>query len=977
MTVRAVLLAVCVGLTPFPSTAAPELPENLAASAAIRASSEYNGDYAAKFVADGYVPEEGGQSDVGKAWCIKGQENNTSAELTFEWREHVTVAELVYYARTAWFINECWKDYEVYADASRKPILTGRLEMRHGPQHMRLPEPVEARRVRIVFTSSHGGGNPGASEVQVFASPASEEALKQFMAKQSMRDLPPQVDNPAPAALANLIRELADRHGATYSAAEAHLAQLNDAQTDPAALQREALLFDMDRLVVIKRHEIVASHVYTYHYEGFAPGGGLYVVSAHDPDVEPVELVATPEGQILECDLSYDGTTVLFSWRERESEGYHLWTIGVDGANLTQLTQGEWHDYNACWLPDGGIAFLSTRSPQFAYCWHAPVGVVHRMNADGTNVQRLSANYLNDFTPYVLNDGRLIYSRWEYVDKPAIPIQSLWTLNPDGTGLAGFYGNRVLSPGTFMDARPLPGEGTRILCTMTGHNGPARGAIGLIDRRRGVNAQDAITNVTPDVPIPAVNQGNGNTDGTKLYSCPVPLDETRFLVSARGPVLVRNIAGTCQSIVLPAPKGGMQYFSAQPVRPRHRPPAVPPAPESADTMATVYVQDIYNGLEPWVKRGEVERIRVVREMQKTVRIDPELRAFGFQFPVISCGATYAGKEVLGEVPVEEDGSAYFRVPSGVPLYFMVLDAQGRAVQRMRSFTHFMPGETQGCIGCHESRQHAARPQARAAYRGTPRNLRPPEWGVGGFGYAEIVQPVLDRYCIKCHYPPKPPHGIDLTGDKTDFFNVSYDVLARQNQGPKGSPYVSWIPTYNGQEQNILEVRPRAWGSPKSRLAEVVLSGHKDGDGNPRFNMDEASRRRILAWMDLNVPYYASSETAHPDLEGCRRIYPADLDRTLARVARKRCASCHKKGGLPRAEWTRITRPEYNRFLTAPLAKTAGGTERCGEAIFASKDDPDYQAIRAAFEPVLELLQQTPRMDMANAKPAPDVCRDRK
>ena len=174
---------------------------------------------------------------------------------------------------------------------------------------------------------------------------------------------------------------------------------------------------------------------------------------------------------------------------------------------------------------------------------------------------RASPNYLNDFTPYPLDDGRLIYSRWEYVDKPAIPIQSLWTINPDGTGLAGYFGNRVLSPGTFMEARSIPGT-ERIICTMTGHNGPARGAIGVIDIAQGANAQEAIWNVTPDVPVPRVNEGSGNFDGSKPYSTPVPLDRHRFLVSARGPVLARSLDGGVQSLLLPKPENGRQWFCA-------------------------------------------------------------------------------------------------------------------------------------------------------------------------------------------------------------------------------------------------------------------------------------------------------------------------------------------------------------------------------------------------------------------------------
>ncbi|MDQ1258155.1 MAG: alpha protein [Candidatus Hydrogenedentes bacterium] len=669
----------------------------------------------------------------------------------------------------------------------------------------------------------------------------------------------------------------------------------------------------------------------------------------------------------------------MFSWRRTAGEGYHLWTVGVDGSALTQLTEGPWHDYNGCWLPDGGIAFLSTRKAQFAYCWHAPVGVVHRMEADGSGVRLLSANYLNDFTPYVLDDGRIIYSRWEYVDRPAIPIQSLWTVNPDGTGLSGYFGNRVISPGTFMESRSIPGT-TRIVCTMTGHNGPTRGAIGIIDRSRGVNDQAAIESITPDVPLPRVDEGNGNTGGSKLYSCPLPLDGARFLVSARGPVLVRTFAGDCQSVAIPEPSGGMQYFNAQPVRPRPRPPVIHtalPEPAPEEPFAVLFLQDVYRGLEPHVKRGEVKRLRVVREMEKTVRIDPSLRAFGFQFPVISCGATYAGKDVLGEVPVREDGSASFRVPSGVPIYFIALDAEGRAVQRMRSFTHLMPGEVQGCIGCHEPRGQSSPPKRGAAFAEAPVDLETPEWGSGGFGYAAIVQPVLDQYCIRCHSGVDAPRGIDLTGDKTDFFNVSYELLARENQGPKGSPYVNWIPTYNGQEQNILEVTPKVWGSHQSKLADIVLSGHPDADGKSRFEMDEAGRRRILAWIDLNVPYYASSETAYPEREGCRRILPPDLEAVLTDVAQRRCAGCHAEGKIPCREWTRITGPERNDFLTAPLARPAGGSGKCGQAVFADMQDPDYQAILATFRPIAAMLAENPRMDMPGARPAPAVCRDRK
>jgi hypothetical protein len=962
---------------------AEALPDNLAPAAQASATSEHNASYLAKFATDGKIPPAGStREDLGAAWCVLKVKTGDAADFTLTWPQPMRIAEIVYFGRTAWFMQECFKDYQLYLDDAAQPAAQGTLEMIHGPQRIAV-EPATVRKVTIRFLNSYGGMNPGAAEIMVFGQELSRKQVAHLQRLAGAGEIVG-VDDVSPDALGAMIRWLQQTHGARYAAAEQHLARLanvespddDEAQPELARIQRDSLLFDVDRLLVIKRHEINASHVYTYHYEGQQNGGGLYVVGLHDPDAPPIELVPSPDGQILDCDLSYDGTQVLFSWRRRTGDGYHLWTVNIDGSNLQQLTDGPWHDYNGCWLPDGGIAFLSTRAPQFAYCWHAPVGVLHRMQADGSRVVRLSANYLNDFTPAVLEDGRLIYTRWEYVDRPAIPIQSLWTINPDGSGLAGYFGNRVLSPGTFMEARQIPGS-TKIICTMTGHNGPTRGAIGVIDRSRGVNAQAAIENLTPDTPVPPVDKGSGNTDGSKLYSGPLPLDAKRFLVSARGPILVRDLAGTCASLALARPADGMQYFCATPVRPRIRPPVIPsrlPA-DSADhePLAALYLQDVYAGLEPAVARGDVAAIRVVRELEKTVRIDPSLRAFGFQFPVISCGATYAGKEVIGEVDVNPDGSAYFQVPSGVPLYFMALDKDGRAVQRMRSFTHLMPGEVQGCVGCHESRLDSPLRQM-AGLELEPKRLRPPEWGSGGFDYSRIVQPVLDRHCVTCHHPHDESNRIDLTGDKTDWFNVSYDVLARERQGGRGTALINWIPTYNGQEWNILQVAPKTWGSPQSKLADVVLSGHPDAAGQPQVQLSDSERRRILAWIDLNVPYYGSSETAHPTAPGCRQMVPPDLDSVLKDVAQRRCAECHRDGAVPRREWTRITNPQLNPFLLAPLARAAGGTQRCSRSVFADTSDPDYQALLATFAPVLELLAKTPRMDMPGGQASCDVNR---
>ena len=922
-----------------PTDPGKPLPENIAPKAKASATSQYNTSYSADRATDGQIPGPMSRTDMDKAWVASGSSHRDGAEFTLQWPGAVTVAEIVYYGRTAYEWGENWKDYQVYLDDADKPAATGRFRQGHGPQRIKFKSPVLVEKIRLKFTSSYGGSNPGASEIQVYASSPPDSMLGDFQSK-------------PPAAKA------------TKRAPKPKTPVREVPESPDLAAKLKAGKLGFDKLLVIQRHVLNPTHVYTYHCEGFRPGGGLFVLDVGSGKLE--KLVDSPEGQIIDLDLSHDGRTALFSWRKTAGDVFQMFTVGVDGKGLTQLTDGPHHNYNGCWLPGGDVAFLSTRKSQFAYCWTSPVGTIHRMGADGSGQRRISANYLNDFTPTVTNDGQIIYGRWEYVDRPAIPIQSLWTINPDGTGLRVFYGNRVLSPATFMEPRAIPGS-SAILCTMTAHNGPCRGAIGIIDPIHGVNAQASIRNLTPEVDIGQVDRGSGNSVRGP-YESPYPVDGEFFLVSRSGTILLRDYDGTKQVGVL-EPRDGMGFYGPQPIRARPRPPVRPSLlPAKPDDWATVCLQDVYAGLTPHVQRGQIKRIAVVQEIEKAQLAQTRYRAFGFQFPVVSCGATYAPKKIWGYADVAADGSAVFKVPARVPIYFMALDAQGRALQRMRSFTHLMPGEVQGCVGCHERRTESARSQAHpAGLRDEVQDLTPPEWGAVGFSYARIVQPVLDKHCVECHNPEEAPGGLDLTGDQTDFFNVSYEHLAREGK-PGQNPYTKWIPTYNGQEANILEITPLHWGSPASKLGEVVRWSHPGEEGELRVDLDDASRRRLYAWMDLNVPYYGTSLSNHYERKGCRQMMPPDLEKVLADVTSRRCASCHKPGGkakkpLTRETWVRITRPEKNNFLLAPLAKSRGGIEACGQPIFKSTEDPDYQAILKTFQPIAELLEKTPRMDM--------------
>lgn len=735
------------------------------------------------------------------------------------------------------------------------------------------------------------------------------------------------------------------------------------------------------RLLLVQHQLLNPTHVYTYHQEDIKPGGGLWICDLAGAEPKQARLVDSSGGLILDANLHYNGKTVLFSWKKTMNDKFQLFTIDIDGNNLKQITEHDSNNFNASWLPDGGIVFLSDRKPAFAYCWRTTTPILHRCEADGANTRRISANYLNDFTPAVLGDGRIIFSRWEYVDRPAIPIQSLWAINPDGTHLTGIFGNRVLSPATFMDAREIPGGKGKILCVLTSHNGPCRGAIGIIDSKLGSNAQEAILNLTPEINIGKVNQGDGNQVHGP-YLNPFPLDDRYYLVSKEGIIEFRDYNGKIREVV--AAPAAMGYYNPQPVmkRPKEKLVTSTLPKKQGEKWATILMQDVYIGLDPaLVPRGTVKRLAIVQEMEKPIGIDPGLRAFGFQFPVVSAGATYAPKKVWGYATVEADGSAYFKVPAQEPIYFLPLDSEGRAVQRMRTFTHLMPGEFQGCIGCHADRNSVvlATKSARSiAMKRKAEELALPPWGLKGFSYASIVQPVLDKHCVRCHGRDKPAGGLELTGDKTDFFNISYENLARRGTpsedftigGAGGafrySRYTSWIPTYNGQESNILEITPGRWGAKASLLAETIRNGHKDKEGKNRIDLTDVEKRGVYAWMDLNCPYYSSSDSTYRGNRGCRQILPSGLTDTFREISGRRCASCHKEQNVfryPKCFAVRLDNPQWNSFLRAPLAKSAGGTEACGRIIFPDTNDPDYQKLLHLFDPLKPDLEENPRQDM--------------
>ena len=740
------------------------------------------------------------------------------------------------------------------------------------------------------------------------------------------------------------------------------------------------------------------------------PGCAICVWEPERPDDPPRTVFADPAGCIYDMNLSLDAKTVYFSYARQGEQHWHLWRIGVDGSGLRQITDGPFYDVSPCELPDGDLVFVSTRRFGHTVCQPGPASNLYRVSARGGPPQCLSMNTLSDTTPQLLPDGRVLFMRWEYVDRDLTYRQSLWTQNPDGTGYQLFFGNTVRDPGTFWQARPIPGAGNRVLATFAPHHGYPHGAIGWIARDYGPETPrgrgfDWLTGEFPAI---------ADHSYAWSYRDPFPLDDQSFLCSYAGDlqkyrIFLHDIQDR-KRLVYEHPE--LHCFFPIVLRPTLRPPGMPqrsganqrlPEEEPADAqpLGTCLVADIYQGLLPTIERGRVKSIRIMEQVRKTedIPLTPHIVDFGprawDQSPLMSY-ATYYAKRCWGTVPVEDDGSAHFQVPALREIYFQACDAEGRELQRMTSGIQVMPGERLSCIGCHEPRTSAppARLPAPRAARRPPSVPQKPTWAPDGIiDFVNVVQPVLDRYCVECHSGGNPDGGYDLSGDKTRFFNMAYDNLLgrsrsyRQHkmdtgemlpeEAAKGKPLVHfyWLlrtPTAVNQ--------PLWTGSHASRLLDYLDTEHCGRKIPPE------DRERIYTWIDANVPYYGTYATSRRPCGGkrdlCADPQTGEPEAWFAQgflpVYARRCANCH--GDFPgarlvtcwdgQAAWLNLTRPEFSPALTAHLPAAAGGRnlDRAADGnpipLFAGTDDPDYQSLLQAIEEGRRRAWATPGPDMA-------------
>ena len=799
--------------------------------------------------------------------------------------------------------------------------------------------------------------------------------------------------------LTDRARALSDREKAEGADPETRQSLLRDVRWLARGIALTNLKRTSDEIILVKRFTQQAyPDVCLNHMPWVSrPGGDICVATLKGPDeaCEVRNLLdgALGPGHVHGMDLWWDADRVVFGYAmaksdeppagwlnrntsyelRRNEEPTHIFEIGTDSSGLRQLTSGEWSDLDPTYLADGQIAFVSERCECSLQCNEYNKDEtscnLYAMTSDGDRIRRLSVTKDGDYLPHSLDDGTIAYTRWEYQERSWAHVQSVWTIRPDGTGADALYKQHMNDPWALEDMRSIPGS-KKLVAIATGHHTLAAGPVVIIDPHQGMNDPAGIRIVTPGVDPP-----EGGMTGTPVASGGVPgrggfymtpwaLSEKSFLVSyTYGPetdpagyaIYLIDTYGT-KELIYRDPE--ISCSVPIPLRRRQQPPILADATDPSVPHATCMVANAAYGVQGVVPES-VKYIRISQRLQW-----PYTNEFGgerYEPDVKRVMVNWTPARVIGEVPVEADGSAHFIVPVDTPVYFQLLDENHMELRRMRSFISFQPGENRGCVGCHETRGEA--PPVIDDHRfplallRDPSVPKPPPWGDAPISFLRDVQPVFDRHCTGCHGGLKPAGDLDFSAGLTASNNRAYDTILTAGLVSRSNV---------GDDAKITP--PLAFGSHRSKLVEVL----RGGPCSSRASLSDEDWLRLVTWIDANGPYhdgFINKRLAQP---------PYDLpnDRELAgkieAVHARRCGSCHAAGEVTRLDWIDLARPSQSLFLTAPLAKDATSKSRCPQPVYKDPADPDYQTVSRLVTDAVTRAWQYPRRDLKALVPASSV-----
>lgn len=673
-----------------------------------------------------------------------------------------------------------------------------------------------------------------------------------------------------------------------------------------------------------------------------------------DGTVSTEVILDCPNGIVRDPSLSYDGKTLAFSMRTADRDhgsDFHLYVMDLEQKEPKQITFGDGvADMEPEWLPNGDLIFTSTRCNFSAPCWWSSVCNLYTCDAQGRYIRRLGVDHGHTVFPHMTNDGRVTYTRWEYSDRTAEYLHVLFVMNADGTAQTEYYGNNSWLPAAILHTRSVPNS-TKMIAVSGAHHIDQRGKLIMIDRTIGTQAGVGIKLLAPEKDYP-YKEGYGTSGavthdtGGEQWQYPYALDEDNYVVgySPEGGA-IRGLKGINAKGTVGAPAFGIYWQNRQGARELliYDPTIssgqqIPLAARTAFQQVSrvderkktglFYVQDVYFG--PGLKGvapGTVKKLRVVAleyRAKGTVALALHPRGGHQNTPCAINNGSYDVKHVLGEVDVDADGSCFFECPSRVPVFFQLLDARGRLIQNMRSWTLVLPGETFSCIGCHEDKNSTAsvHKYATDATRKAPQKLQPlcapgeepvqemtrfqtesqkkamaylgPNAPQGmdvpkGFSYTREIQPIWDAHCIQCHAGKKNPEKADvplnLLGDHRPitipeiYGRTKWRLALRgYGKGTKGNPgrifSESYIALTDFGYNAKIPVEDATEGKLPLSIDKAYLTyfdGKQENVPNPNslgYCADEYAGKGIINWLHVSsscamFPPYSYGSTSSP------------------------------------------------------------------------------------------------------------------
>ena len=637
-------------------------------------------------------------------------------------------------------------------------------------------------------------------------------------------------------------------------------------------------------IAFVKRHPIKPS--FFAYTEGqsdaqrerhFHPGSKLCLLRIEGNSCKVEDLIDDPDGVIRDLDVSYDGKRLLFAWKKSDKkDDYHLYEMEVESKHVRQLTYGLGvADYEGIYLPSGDIMFSSTRCVQTVDCWWTEVSNMYTCDKDGKYLRRLGFDQVHTVHPSVLNNGAIVYTRWDYNDRGQVYPQALFQMNPDGTGQTEYYGNNSFFPTVIDHARAIPGS-DKLVAVLHGHHTWQAGKLAIIDRNKGTQEASGVQLIAPIRETIAVKKDSYG-QGPDLFRHPYPISETEFIVAytSNGNARRENspfglywfdIEGNRELLTFD-PENSCN--SPIPLKKRTVPSVMPSRVDYTKNYGTYFMQDVYEGPGlKGVERGTIKKLRVVALSFRAAGVGAnnssgEAGSALVSTPIAIGNGAWDVKRILGTTEVHEDGSAMFMVPANTPVYFQALDGKGQVVQTMRSWSTLMPGEVFGCVGCHEDKSSAPALRMSLASKLEPQALQPFYGPARGFSFKKEVQPILDKHCVQCHMLDMPDSArkdkaFSLKGDDVEDgrsgrnWTASYVQLTGalnpngkvRSQGRDNRPVVNWI----SSQSRPSMLPPYYRGSATSGMIKLLREGH----GKVKLSTKEMDK--LCAWIDLGVPF---------------------------------------------------------------------------------------------------------------------------